>query len=118
MRKFKYTERLSSGQLRDRVEVWGEVEYENAAGEIDTRYEMLKKVWATVIPQTGKLQEQPAETILTHVTHKIIMRYGTNDDITKEMEIRFRGHRFKIRHILEPYFLNRTLEIFVEEVLE
>ncbi|CAM5218309.1 Head-tail adaptor protein OS=Lysinibacillus sphaericus OX=1421 GN=LS41612_04600 PE=4 SV=1 [Lysinibacillus sphaericus] len=50
----------------------------------------LKKLWAAIIPQTGSLQKQVADTILTNVTHKIIVRYNAGKDITKDMRIRYR----------------------------
>lgn len=100
-----------------RIEIHGKIEYENAAGETSTKYGLIKSIWAQVIPQTGSLQRQQADTILTNVTHKIIVRYNAGKNIKHDMEIKYRQHHFKIKYILNPYFSNETLEIFVEEVI-
>ncbi|MEG0258464.1 MAG: phage head closure protein [Lysinibacillus sp.] len=100
-----------------RIGIYGNVKYENSAGEEAERFEKIKSIWAEIIPQTGSLQRQQADTILTNVTHKIVVRYSAGKDITKEMQLRFKGHIFDIKFILNPYFDNEKLEIFVQEVL-
>lgn len=108
---------MNAGDLKHRIDIYANVKYENELGEEDYRFDKLKTIWAAIIPQTGSLQKQQADTILTNVTHKIIVRYSAANDITKEMQIHFRGHKFDIKYILNPYFNNETLEIFVQEVL-
>lgn len=109
---------MNPAELRNRVEVWGKVEFENELNEVDYKYEKLKPVWAAIIPQTGSLQKQQANTVLSNVTHKIIVRYQSGKDITQDMYIVFKKHRFDIKYILNPYFKNETLELFCEEVIE
>lgn len=108
---------MNPSNLKHRIDIYANVKYENELGEEDYRFDKLKTIWAAIIPQTGSLQKQQADTILTNVTHKIIVRYSAAHDITKEMQIRFRNHKFEIKYILNPYFNNETLEIFVQEVL-
>lgn len=103
--------------MSHRIRVYGNVEVENALCEKTNKFEEIKKIWAAIIPQTGSLQKQVAETILTNVTHKIIVRYNAGKDITKDMRIGYKGHEFEIKYILNPYFKNEMLEIFVQEVL-
>lgn len=100
-----------------RIDIYGKVEYENVAGETSTRHDKIKSIWAQIMPQTGALQRQQADTILTNVTHKIVVRYSAAKDVTHDMEIKYKNHLFKIKYILNPYFSNETLEIFVEEVI-
>lgn len=102
---------------RHRIEVHANMESRNKLNEKTFTFGKQRSIWAAIIPQTGSLQRQQADTILTNVTHKIIVRYSAGKDITKEMEIRYKNHRFSIKYILNPYFANETLEIFVEEVL-
>lgn len=109
--------RMNPAQLKHRIDIYANIKYVNKVGEISYRFDKLKTIWAAIIPQTGSLQRQQADTILTNVTHKIIVRYSAGKDATKDMEIRFKNHKFKIKYILNPYFANETLEIFVEEVL-
>ena len=117
MQPFKYEPKVNTGHLRDRIKIHGKIEYENAAGETSTKYGLIDTLWARIIPQTGSLQKQQADTILTNVTHKIVVRYDAGKDIAHDMEIKYKQHNFKIKYILNPYFKNETLEIFVEEVI-
>lgn len=118
MQPFKYKPKVNSGDLRNRVEVWANVKYENELGETSYKFKKINSLWASIVPQTGSLQKQQAETILTNVTHKIIVRYSAGKDITKDMQIHFNSRTFDIRYILNPYERNETLEIFCQEVLE
>jgi SPP1 family predicted phage head-tail adaptor len=109
---------MNPAELRNRIEVWGKVEFENELMETDYRYEKLKTIWAAIIPQTGSLQKQQGNSILSKVTHKIIVRYESGKDITQDMYIKFKGKRFNISYILNPYFKNESLELFCEDVIE
>lgn len=103
--------------FKHRIDIYGNKRVTNTLGEESYKYEKIKSIWAAVVPQTGALQRQQADTILTNVTHKIIVRHNAGKDIVKENNIHFRGHKFEIRYILNPYFDNETIEIFVQEVL-
>lgn len=118
LQPFQYKPKINSGDLRNRIEVWENVKYINELGETSRKFMKVNTLWASVVPQTGRLQNQQAETILTNVTHKIIVRYTAGKDITKDMQIKYKDHRFDIDFILDPYFKNERLEIFCSEKLE
>ncbi|AVK95603.1 head-tail adaptor protein [Lysinibacillus sphaericus] len=109
---------MNPGDLRHRIEILTNQKAKNELEETIYKFIPLKKLWAAIIPQTGSLQKQVADTILTNVTHKIIVRYNAGKDITKDMRIRYKDHEFEIKYVLNPYFKNETLEIFVQEVLK
>jgi len=102
--------------LNKRIDLWSKTAVTNELGEKDYTYSKLRTIWAAIVPQTGKLQKQQADTILSNVTHKIIVRYAS--DIKQDMYIMFDGQRFDISYILNPYFSNESLELFVEQVVE
>lgn len=109
---------MEAGKLKHKIEVWGRVEFENELLETDYTDSLIKSIWAEIIPQTGSMSKrQGVETIMTNVTHKIIVRYNSGKDIASDMWLMYRGHRFDIRFILNPYFSNESLEIFCEEVV-
>lgn len=118
MQPFKYKPKINTGDLRNRIEVWENVKHTNELNETAYRFEKVNSLWASLIPQTGKLQKQQAETILTNVTHKIIVRYTAGKDITKDMQIYYKDSRYAIRYILNPFERNETLEIFCEELID
>ncbi|MCG3089135.1 phage head closure protein [Sporosarcina cyprini] len=107
-----------TNRLKHKIDVYGNTKVLNELNETSYEFTKIKTLSAEIVPQTGSLQRQQAETILTNVTHKIIVRYSAGKDITKDMQIQFRNHRFEIKYILNPYFKNETLEIFCQEVLE
>ncbi|MED4668070.1 phage head closure protein [Lysinibacillus fusiformis] len=109
---------MNPGDLRHRIEILTNQKAKNELEETIYKFLPVKKIWAAIIPQTGSLQKQVADTILTNVTHKIIVRYNAGKDITKDMRIKYKDHEFEIKYVLNPYFKNETLEIFVQEVLK
>jgi SPP1 family predicted phage head-tail adaptor len=109
---------MNPGDLRHRIEILANQKAKNELEETIYKFLPVKKVWAAIIPQTGSLQKQVADTVLTNVTHKIIVRYNAGKDITKDMRIKYKDHEFEIKYVLNPYFKNETLEIFVQEVLK
>lgn len=100
------------------MDIYANVKVENELEETSYKFMKIKTVWASIIPQTGTLQKQQADTILTNVTHKIIVRYSAGKDITKDMQILFKGRRFEIKYPLNPYEKNETLEIFCQELID
>lgn len=110
---------MNIGALTHRIDIWANnIEFIDEAGEKDYKPGLIKTIWANIIPQTGSLQKQVANTILSNVTHKIIVRYESANDVKQDMYIIFRDKRFDIKYILNPYFKNESLEIFCEEVVE
>lgn len=107
---------MDVGKLRHRIELWGKVEFKNELLETDYRNQQIKTIWCEIVPQTGNMQRAAADTILTTCTHKVKVRYDAGKDIKPDMWFMFRGQRFDIRYILNPYFRNEWLEVFVEEV--
>lgn len=108
---------VNPGALKHKIDVLGNVKGENEVGETVYNFEKIATIKAEIIPQTGALQKQQAETIMTNVTHKIRVRYSAGRNITKDMQLYFKGHTFEIKFILDPYFSNTWLEIFCEELL-
>ncbi len=107
---------MNPGRLNKKVEVWGKKDGTNSLNQNTQEDEFIKKVWAEIIPQTGRLMTQPAETILSNVTHKIIMRYSAYPGLKDEMFIEYNGKRFDIDFILNPYEKNEYFEIFAKQV--
>lgn len=109
---------MSEVKYDKRIDHWGKVKFINELGEDDYKDESIKKIWASIVPQTGSLKKTQAETILTNTTHKIIVRYLSGKAIKESDFIMFRSRRYDIKFILNPYFKDEKLEIFCEQVLE
>ena len=106
-----------SALLNKRIEVWGKVKFKNALLETDYTNGKVTTVWASINPQTAIMQKGQVETILSNVTHKIIIRYNSGASILQDNWIIFGTHRFDINYILNPYENNKMLELFCTEVI-
>jgi len=102
-------------KLNRKVELWGVKDVTNELGEVDQEPKKIKDLFVAIIPQTGKLQSAPGETILSNVTTKFICRY--QEGISYEMWLVYQGRRHDIKYILDPYAAHKTLELFCEEVI-
>jgi SPP1 family predicted phage head-tail adaptor len=107
-----------TNKRKHRVDIHGNIPYKNELGETSYQFGKIKSIYAEIIPQTGSLQKQQADTLLTNVTHKIIVNYEAGKDITKNMQIHFRNHRFEVKYPLNPYYANEGLEIFCQELID
>lgn len=104
--------------LKNRVEVWRETTSttKNRLGQYPKEEKKLFEIYAAIIPQSGGLlNNRPADTVLTRTTHKIICRY--NDKIKPSDWIVYKGTRYNIIFIQDPFLNNERLEIFVEVVI-
>lgn len=122
---------MNPARFKHRIEIYGDIEYKNELNAKSKKHGKIKSIWSDIIPQTGALQRQQADTILTNVTHKIIVRYSAiksviydanaiepyNIAMLNNMEIKYRNHTFEVKYAINPYFKNETVEIFVMEVL-
>lgn len=111
---------MNAGKLKHSVELWENRKTINSMNEKGIAPSFVRVLkYVEIIPQTGSLQKhQGADTLLSRVTHKAILRYHAGKDIKQDQWFLFRGKRFDIRFILNPHFHNEKLEIFLEEVIE
>lgn len=110
--------KIRLSDFRERVDFYDNVKTENELGETTYKFVKIKSLWASVVTQTGRLQKQQAETMLTNVTHKVIVRYESGKDITKNMQVHFNGRRMAITYIDNLHERNYALEIFCEELMD
>ncbi|MCU6709405.1 phage head closure protein [Paenibacillus sp. J5C_2022] len=110
--------------MRHRIEIYTKTKTKNELNQTTYVDSLLTTVWAEIMPQTGKMMNQQVETMLTNVSHKIICRYNQSImdayqpfDNKADMHIKFNGHRFDVKYMIDPYFLRKSLEIFAVEVI-
>ena len=135
-----YSSKLKAAELNRRIEVWGKIPTENELGADDFLPGKIKTIWAGIIPQTGKLQNQSnTNTVVSNTTHKIKVRFNSGKDIKNDNWIMYFenkadsdtyaeacaknqdakvGHRFDINYILDPFLAHETLELFCTEKIE
>lgn len=104
----------SASKYNKRIEIWGKVKFENDLLQDDYKDTCIKTIWASIRPQTGKLMNQTADTVVSNTTHKIICRYSAGKDIKDDNWIIYNGKRYDIKYILNPFEANIEIEIFAE----
>lgn len=111
---------MSINKLNKRVEVWANVPIENELGEDDYDHEpkKLKTIWCGFTPQTATMRKSQAGNILSEVDTKITTRYNAGKDIEEDMWFVYKGKRYDIKYILNPYMKNEELEFFTQLVIE
>lgn len=109
---------MNSRELRNRVEVWHNVKVENKLKKKSTEPAKKLALWAQIVPKTGSLLTgRQADTMLSQTTHVIKCRYADGKDIEPDDWIVYKGQRYDIDYILNPYMRNETLEIFCQVVV-
>lgn len=109
---------LLSSMLKNRLEIWGieTAKEKNRLGQYPKEEKKLFECWGAILPQNGGLLNgRPADTVLTRTTHKIITRY--TDKIKSSNWIMYKGVRYDIIYIQDPYLNGERLEIFCEVVI-
>lgn len=109
--------RLSS-ICKNRCELWRTVTAteKNRLGQYPKEDKKVMDFWCAVLPQTGGLLNgRPADTTLTRTTHKIVCRY--TNEIKSSDWIVYKGTRYDILYIMDPYLNSERLEIYCEVVV-
>lgn len=86
--------------------------HKNSMGENVPEYTEYKKVWAYVAPKTGREYDE-AQKIRAETTYNVITRYF--NDITSEMQIRFKDRILKIESVLNIDECGEQLHIVASE---
>ena len=111
-----YFDRLSSKLTsKGTIKVMGPGEEKNETGQYPAVEKTVATVWCQVAPQTGSLLTgRPGETVLARTTHKVILRYRRDIEITPDMWVEVEGEKYDILYILDPYLKHVWLELFCE----
>ena len=107
-----------TNELNKRIEIWGKTKVTNEIGESDFVEVLIQTIWSAIIPQTGNMQKTEADTILSNVDVKFKVRYIAGKNIKTDNWIIFKGQRYDIKYILNPFEKNEWFELFAESVTE
>ena len=103
---------MQAGQLRNKIEVYGLVTRVNSLGADSRRPEMIKKVWANIIPTSGQNREEQGNVSEIQVSHKLTVRAKALKDISPDYYFMYKGQKYKILYWYPNYKDNNYMEIF------
>ncbi len=107
-----------SSRLKNRVDIYGKMDFTNEYGEIDLRYGKIKSLWAEVTPQSGREVAGKGNTIYSDVSHKFTVRSNSIPNLTNDMYFIFKNQRYDIKYFNPNYKYGDSIDIFCSLVVE
>lgn len=109
---------ISAGDLRSRVTVMRRVPGKNALGEDTYDYEPDRKVWARIVPTTGRRESLEGDVERAEVTHRITVRRASIPNLTTDLRMRYRGQVYEVQYFYPNYRDSGFLDLYVKLVIE
>lgn len=109
---------ISAGDLRSRVTVLRRVKTKNALGEDDYTYEPERKVWARIVPTTGRTESLEGDMERVEVTHRVTVRRAAIPELQTDLRLRYRDQDYQVRYFYPDYRDGGFLDLFVRLVIE
>ena len=109
---------ISAGNLRSRVTVLRRVKKTNELGETIYDYEPERKIWARIVPTTGRMESLEGEMDRTAVTHRVTVRRASVPELNTDLRLRFREQDYQVQYFYPNYRDGGFLDIFVKLVVE
>lgn len=100
--------KVLASRLNNRVEIKGPTITQGPLGD-KREFKTLKKVWADIVPLTGKVNTNQDGTQYTNLNFKIIMR---KTDINQNDVIFFKENTYEIDYIIPAFNKNNYIEVF------
>lgn len=107
-----------SSRLKNRVDVYGKIDFVNGYGENDFQYEKIKSLWAEITPQSGREVAGKGNTIYSDISHKFTIRSNSIPNLTNDMYFIFKNQRYNIKYINPNYKYVDSIDIFCSLVVE
>ena len=108
---------VEAGDLRDKVAVYQSVPVETETGETDYIFSEVKKIWANVVPTSGRTENLRGDVERAAVTHKVTIR-GSALKLTTDTYFICRGQRLDVLYWYPVYNRAGWLEVFCKLVIE
>lgn len=96
----------------NRLEVWGNVAFENELAEKDYKPEKIKSIWCEIIPITGYTQNKEGGQDNSVTKFKIKVRDKAIINLSKDMFFMFKGQKYDIDYFIPNFKTRNEIEIF------
>ena len=111
-------EKISAGDLRSRVTVMRRVPGKNALGEDTYDYEPDRKVWARIVPTTGRRESLEGNVERAEITHRVTVRRSAIPELQTDLRLRFREQDYDVQYFYPNYRDGGFVDLFVRLVVE
>lgn len=109
---------MNPGQLRNRIDVYGNIQIKNELGELEYSYVKIKSIWSEIKPSGGSLKSTEAGTVYADISHKIIIRANSITNLTNDMYFIYKGQRYNVKYFNPNYKCRDAIEIMCSLVVE
>ena len=109
---------VSAGELRNRVQVLRRVERTNPLGERTYDYEAERRVWAKIVPTTGRSETVEGDMDRAEVTHRITVRRASIPNLTADLRLRYRGQVYEVQYFYPNYRDSGFVDLFARLVID
>ena len=109
---------ISAGDLRSRVTVLRRVKTQNTLGEDAYDYQPERKVWAMIVPTSGRTEALEGGMERVEVTHRVTVRRSSIPDLQTDLRLRYREQDYQVRYFYPNYRSGGFVDLFVRLVVE
>lgn len=109
---------MNAGDLKHKIEIWGNVEAENELGEVDISPYKIKEVWASITPLSGIIQTEQLNTLVAKTSHKLKIRANAYSGLKYDNWIIYKGMKYDIKYFQQDFKNSQFIEIFTEVITE
>lgn len=110
--------KISAGDLRSRVTVLRRMPGKNALGEDTYDYEPDRKVWARIVPTTGRRESLEGDMERAEITHRVTVRRSAIPELRTDLKLQFRGQTYQVQYFYPNYRDSGFVDLFVRLVVE
>ncbi len=99
-------------RLNNRIDLWGNIPYENELGETDYKPDKIKSLWCEIRPTTGSVKTTLGNVIEVENKYKITVRVNAIKNLTNDMYLMYKGMRFDIDYNIPNFKYKDRIEIY------
>ena len=112
---------VNAGDLRCRVELLERKKGTNDLGETTYcygSYDPPRKLWARIVPMSGRRETLEGDMESVVVTHKMTIRRTSLPILAPDTQILYRGQRYEVLYGYPIYNREGWMEVFLRLVVE
>ena len=112
---------INAGDLRCRVELLERRKGTNDLGETTYSYgsyDPPRKLWARIVPMSGRRETLEGDMELASVTHKMTIRRTSLPILAPDARILYRGQYYDVQYGYPIYNREGCMEVFIRLVVE
>lgn len=110
---------MGAGKYAQRVSIERPTGTRNATGEQTDAWELVRYVWAEVMPMTGREAFRMAQ-VAPLVTHTVKLRYqaGITSEVMPKHRVKYSGRVLQIESVINVAEANKEIELRCVEAVD